>query len=328
MSDSAAGWQPDPSGKHDHRYWDGTGWTDHVADGGVAGTDPYEASAAAEPTVVTPVASVEDTTASYPTATTPPGAAPPYVPPMPAAGGGDNGRGSASGGASKRGLVIGGAILAAVAIAVVAFLAFSGDDDDDPTTPVAGETEDTTTTLGTDDDGGERALEDLEDACGDGDFAACDELYFSADLGSELEDFGSTCGGIAEPQSGSCEATNGGEATDAPTSSPTGLRRAWPTPTRIFGLNEEQAECLAGKIAKRSRTASSTRSRPYGGPGLPLRLRHLPGRDQRQLAPVHLGGRFSVKAAMPSAASSVVAVIVSSGWSSRRLASTSWSHTA
>ena len=154
MSDSAAGWQPDPTGKHDHRYWDGDGWTDHVADGGVAGSDPYEAPGAAEPTVVTPVAGVEDTTASYPTATTPPGAAPPYVPPMPAAGGGDNG----GGGASKRGLVIGGAILAAVAIAVVAFLAFSGDDDDDPTTPVAGETEDTTTTEDTDGDGGEGTI--------------------------------------------------------------------------------------------------------------------------------------------------------------------------
>ena len=35
MSDNAAGWQPDPTGKHDHRYWDGTQWTDNVADAGV-----------------------------------------------------------------------------------------------------------------------------------------------------------------------------------------------------------------------------------------------------------------------------------------------------
>ena len=26
-----AGWHPDPSGKHQLRYWDGTQWTDHVA---------------------------------------------------------------------------------------------------------------------------------------------------------------------------------------------------------------------------------------------------------------------------------------------------------
>ena len=27
-----AGWFPDPGGAHDHRYWDGTRWTEHVAD--------------------------------------------------------------------------------------------------------------------------------------------------------------------------------------------------------------------------------------------------------------------------------------------------------
>ena len=35
-----AGWFPDPGGRHEHRYWDGTAWTDHVADRGVAGVDP------------------------------------------------------------------------------------------------------------------------------------------------------------------------------------------------------------------------------------------------------------------------------------------------
>jgi len=34
-----AGWQPDPYGRHHHRYWDGRAWTSHVADDGVAGTD-------------------------------------------------------------------------------------------------------------------------------------------------------------------------------------------------------------------------------------------------------------------------------------------------
>ncbi|MEX0835750.1 MAG: DUF4190 domain-containing protein [Nitriliruptor sp.] len=37
---SPAAWHPDPSGNHEYRYWDGQRWTDHVADGGVAGTDP------------------------------------------------------------------------------------------------------------------------------------------------------------------------------------------------------------------------------------------------------------------------------------------------
>jgi actin-like ATPase involved in cell morphogenesis len=35
-----AGWQTDPSGRHEHRYWDGSAWTDSVSDAGVASTDP------------------------------------------------------------------------------------------------------------------------------------------------------------------------------------------------------------------------------------------------------------------------------------------------
>lgn len=36
----AAGWHADPSGRHEHRYWDGAAWTDQVSDGGVASVDP------------------------------------------------------------------------------------------------------------------------------------------------------------------------------------------------------------------------------------------------------------------------------------------------
>jgi hypothetical protein len=35
-----AGWFADPRGRHTHRYWDGTAWTEHVADNGQAGLDP------------------------------------------------------------------------------------------------------------------------------------------------------------------------------------------------------------------------------------------------------------------------------------------------
>jgi hypothetical protein len=170
---------------------------------------------------------------------------PPYVPPTPVPDGGGDGRG-------KRRLVIGGAILAAVALAVIAFLALSGDDDD-PKEQVADRSDTTTTTEESDD--GPESLEDLEDACADGDFSACDDLYYSADLGSDMEEFGSTCGGIADPQEGSCEATNGGE--DAlPTD---GLGDGFgdgdieeilaDTYAEMFDLTDEQAECLAGKIA-------------------------------------------------------------------------------
>ena len=36
---TAGGWHPDPTGRHQHRWWDGTRWTDTVADAGVTGTD-------------------------------------------------------------------------------------------------------------------------------------------------------------------------------------------------------------------------------------------------------------------------------------------------
>jgi hypothetical protein len=35
-----AGWNPDPSGRHWWRWWDGMDWTDHVADGGPSFVDP------------------------------------------------------------------------------------------------------------------------------------------------------------------------------------------------------------------------------------------------------------------------------------------------
>jgi hypothetical protein len=35
-------WLADPTGRHEHRYWDGTAWTEHVADDGEAATDPYD----------------------------------------------------------------------------------------------------------------------------------------------------------------------------------------------------------------------------------------------------------------------------------------------
>lgn len=47
-----AGWHPDPTGRHQHRYWDGQEWTEHVADAGVSATDPPTMDSAAAPTAV------------------------------------------------------------------------------------------------------------------------------------------------------------------------------------------------------------------------------------------------------------------------------------
>jgi uncharacterized protein YxjI len=37
-----ADWYADPTGRHEHRYYDGTAWTDHVSDRGVTGRDPVD----------------------------------------------------------------------------------------------------------------------------------------------------------------------------------------------------------------------------------------------------------------------------------------------
>ncbi len=39
MNSPAPGWHPDPTSRHQYRYWDGARWTDDVADDGVASTD-------------------------------------------------------------------------------------------------------------------------------------------------------------------------------------------------------------------------------------------------------------------------------------------------
>ena len=37
-----AGWFTDPTGRHEHRYWDGSAWTEHVASGGVVTADAID----------------------------------------------------------------------------------------------------------------------------------------------------------------------------------------------------------------------------------------------------------------------------------------------
>jgi hypothetical protein len=54
-----AGWYPDPSGRHELRYWTGADWSEQVANGGVVSS---ESAAPAAP--VTPVAAVSAATAA------------------------------------------------------------------------------------------------------------------------------------------------------------------------------------------------------------------------------------------------------------------------
>lgn len=46
MSSPPPGWNPDPTGRHEYRYWDGSSWTDDVSDQGVTAVDPLGGGAA------------------------------------------------------------------------------------------------------------------------------------------------------------------------------------------------------------------------------------------------------------------------------------------
>ncbi|MEO5724689.1 MAG: phospholipid scramblase-related protein [Ilumatobacteraceae bacterium] len=43
MTTSPAAWHPDPVGRHELRYWDGSEWTAHVSNNGIQGSDPLQA---------------------------------------------------------------------------------------------------------------------------------------------------------------------------------------------------------------------------------------------------------------------------------------------
>ena len=47
MTNTPANWYDDPTGRHQHRYWDGNAWTSHVSDNGIQGTDDIAAASAA-----------------------------------------------------------------------------------------------------------------------------------------------------------------------------------------------------------------------------------------------------------------------------------------
>jgi hypothetical protein len=69
MSDIAAGWKSDPTGSHDHRYWDGSAWTEHVSDAGVASTDPAPADLAPPAEPAAPDGPAEPRAGATPTST-------------------------------------------------------------------------------------------------------------------------------------------------------------------------------------------------------------------------------------------------------------------
>jgi uncharacterized protein YxjI len=53
-----ANWYPDPSGRHELRYWDGQRWSEHVSDHGRQSTDPPDGGPSHVPTVNRPTEKV------------------------------------------------------------------------------------------------------------------------------------------------------------------------------------------------------------------------------------------------------------------------------
>lgn len=136
MTANPAGWQPDPTGRHEYRFFNGRDWTEFVIDAGVRTTDPYDPTTPAPPPVTrsvsgwtapsassvplrrradrppTLLASAAAGAPARPTppsrpAPTPPATAPP---------------------ASQRSLLI--VVAATLLVVVIAFFAFGGDESD------------------------------------------------------------------------------------------------------------------------------------------------------------------------------------------------------
>jgi Protein of unknown function (DUF2510) len=140
MNARPAGWERDPSGRHEYRYWDGAAWTDDVADQGVTSVDPMGAG---DPTVVVdPTRPYAAVPGGLPSGASGP---PPDGYGRPSDGGGPHPTGPPPRSGPSLGLVVG---LAAAAIAVIVGLVVvltAGDDDGDDDISTVDVTEDTAT---------------------------------------------------------------------------------------------------------------------------------------------------------------------------------------
>jgi hypothetical protein len=165
MNSPAPGWHPDPTSRHQYRYWDGARWTDDVADGGVASTDTLHGASAAA-TDPNPTASDAtqrvDPTRQYPVAGQQAPTSGPYYGDQYGTGqyGDQYGTGQPPPTpARKRPPTALIAALAVLAVALVGglvyFLVRDGDDDGSSDNTATVSDEDTTTTEGESQDGGD-----------------------------------------------------------------------------------------------------------------------------------------------------------------------------
>ena len=160
MNGPAPGWQPDPTGRHEYRYWDGTNWSDDVSDGGVTATDPV-AGTPGTPGATQPFGATNQVPPTTPQPTYQAGYDPSGYDSGPGATGFGSGGygGSGSGGfpgyggppaqptssGPSTGLLVGLAVLVLVLIGGIAFVLLGKDDGNDTATGDDTSTNPTTT---------------------------------------------------------------------------------------------------------------------------------------------------------------------------------------
>jgi hypothetical protein len=193
MNAPTPGWNPDPTGRHEYRYWDGGTWTDDVSDNGVTSVDPVSGPPPLgdEPTVM-----IDPTQQYAPQPGQPPGVYGPQPGPQPGA---YTPMYSSSGqvppsrpkSGPSTGLIVGLAAAAVLLIGGLAyFLVSDGDDDETSTDTTSQTTEDTSSddTSSDDTSSDDTSSDDTssDDTTGDGETS--DALVDA--LATELENSG------------------------------------------------------------------------------------------------------------------------------------------
>lgn len=205
MSDQTGSWQPDPFGRNQYRYWDGTQWTDQVSNDGVVGTDPAtatptpEADPGSQPTQAVPT--------TPPTTPAEPTMAMPTMPPAPPSFTSGDVAVGPGGGSNKTPLIV-VAVLAVVALIAGGAFFFLKDDDSDKeaassTSTTVAQSTTTSTTDDLDDEGdsdfdlselgpladmfGDLTVSQLQ--CIEKEMAEFEKKYDVDSLGDDPEDF-------------------------------------------------------------------------------------------------------------------------------------------
>ncbi len=167
-----AGWYPDPTSRHQHRWFDGNDWTDQVADGQVVSTDPVQggpAAAATQPAATPTPTPDPAATAAIPVAPEPPPGAPGAQPAGTSPLGEYTGPQAASGSGGKgKTVLIVGVALVLVAVAVGLVLTLGGDDDGGGDASASGDQQAEDTTATTDDPSASDLFDDMADTGNDG----------------------------------------------------------------------------------------------------------------------------------------------------------------